>query len=135
MSVFAPTLIILWETIESYGIDPEPLFAAENIKVKLPIDPSIRLSYESIDRIRTKAVQLSGDEAFGIRSASFYTSSQLGALGYAWQASLTLRKACSRLQRFIRVINNSAVRSRRCFIFPSISPSESVQDGCFLPRY
>ena len=55
------------------------------------------------------AVQLSGDEAFGIRSASVYSSSQLGALGYAWQASLTLRKACTRLERFIRVLNNSAV--------------------------
>jgi len=108
MSVFAPSLMILWKTIESYGIDPEPLFASENIKVQLPIDPSIRLSYESIDRIRSKAVELSGDEAFGIRSASVYSSSQLGALGYAWQASLTLRKACTRLERFIRVINNSA---------------------------
>jgi len=109
MSVFAPTLTILWKTIESYGIDPEPLFAAENIKVRLPIDPSVRLPYEKIDRIRSMAVQLSGDEAFGIRSASVYSSSQLGALGYAWQASLTLRKACSRLERFIRVLNNSAV--------------------------
>jgi len=109
MSVFAPTLIMLWKTIESYGINPEPLFAAENIKVQLPIDPCIRLPYGSIDRIRSEAVRLSGDEAFGVRTASVYTSSQLGALGYAWQASLTLRKACSRLQRFIRVINNSAV--------------------------
>jgi AraC-like DNA-binding protein len=109
MSVFAPTLNILWKTIESYGIDPEPLFAAENIKVRLPIDSSVRLPYEKIDRIRSNAVRLSGDEAFGIRSASVYSSSQLGALGYAWQASLTLRKACTRLERFIRVLNNSAV--------------------------
>jgi AraC-like DNA-binding protein len=120
MSVFAPTLTMLWKTIESYGIDPEPLFAAENIKVKLPIDASVRLPYEKIDRIRSKAVQLSGDEAFGIRSASVYSSSQLGALGYAWQASLTLRKACTRLERFIRVVNNSAV----------ITVSDS--DGCMV---
>lgn len=108
MSVFAPTLTILWKTIESYGIDPEPLFAAENINVQLPIDPSVRVPYEKIDRIRSKATRLSGDEAFGIRSASVYSSSQLGALGYAWQASLTLRKACARLERFIRVLNNKA---------------------------
>lgn len=109
MSVFAPTLTMLWKTIESYGIDPEPLFTAESIKVQLPIDPSVRLPYEKIDRIRARAVELSGDEAFGIRSASVYSSSQLGALGYAWQASLTLRKACTRLERFVRVVNNSAV--------------------------
>ena len=109
MSVFAPTLTMLWKTIESYGIDPEPLFAAENIKVRLPIDSAVRLPYEKIDRIRSNAVRMSGDEAFGIKSASVYSSSQLGALGYAWQASLTLRKACTRLERFIRVLNNSAV--------------------------
>ena len=76
MSVYAPTLIILWKTIESYGIDPKPLFAAEGIKVQLPIDPSVRVSYEKIDRIRAKAAGLCGDEAFGIRSASVYVSSR-----------------------------------------------------------
>lgn len=108
MSVFAPTLTILWKTIKSYGIDPEPLFTAEDIKVQLPIDPSVRLPYEKIDRIRSKAARMSGDEAFGIRAASVFSPSQLGALGYAWQASLTLRKACERLERFIRVVNNQA---------------------------
>lgn len=109
MSVFAPTMIILWKTIETYGIDPGPLFAAEGIRFQLPIDPSIRLPYEKIDRIRTKAVKLCGDEAFGIRSASVYAVTHLGALGYAWQSSMTLRSACSRLERFIRVVNNKAV--------------------------
>lgn len=109
MSVFAPTIIILWKTIESYGIDPEPLFAAENIKPKLPIDPSLRMPYEKIDRIRTKALKLCNDEAIGIRSASVYASSHLGALGYAWQASMTLRNAFKRLERFIRVVNDKAV--------------------------
>lgn len=108
MSVFAPSVVILWKTIESYGIDPEPLFAAEEISIKLPIDPSMRLPYGKIDRIRARAAELCGDEAFGIRSASVYAVSQLGALGYAWQASLTLRKACARLERFIRVVNDKA---------------------------
>ncbi len=109
MSVYAPTLIILWKTIESYGIDPNPLFAAEGIKVRLPLDPSMRVPYEKIDRIRANAAELCGDKAFGIRSASVYVSSQLGALGHAWLASLTLRKAFARLERFIRVVNDKAV--------------------------
>jgi len=109
MSVFAPTLVILWRTIESYGIDPAPLFAAEDINVKLPIDPGVRIPFEKIDRIRSKTKKLTGDEALGLRAASVYVPSQLGALGYAWQASLTLRKACSRLQRFSRVVNEKAV--------------------------
>jgi AraC-like DNA-binding protein len=108
MSVFAPSVINLWRTIESYGVDPEPLFKAEGIKIQLPIDPGARLSYEKIDRIRARAVGLCGDEAFGLRAATVFLPSQFGALGYAWQASLTLRRACMRLERFVRVVNDKA---------------------------
>jgi AraC-like DNA-binding protein len=109
MSVFAPSLINLWKTIESYGLDPRPLFDHEGVELKLPIDPGLRVPYEKIDRIRAKAFELSGDEAFGLRGAASLLVSQFGALGYAWQASLTLRKACSRLQRFSRIVNDRAV--------------------------
>lgn len=109
MSVFAPSVVLIWKTIESYGIDPGPLFKAEKIDIKLPIDPGLRIPYVKVDRIRAKAFKLCGDEALGIRSASVYLPSYMGALGYALQASLTLRKACSRLQRFIRVVNDKAV--------------------------
>jgi AraC-like DNA-binding protein len=108
MSVFAPSVINLWKTIESYGVDPRPLFEAEDIRVKLPIDPCVRLRYTKIDRLRAKAEKLCGDEAFGLRAAAVYLPSQLGALGYAWQASLNLRNAFQRLERFIRVVNDKA---------------------------
>jgi len=108
MSVFAPSLVNLWKSIESYGIDPAPLFEEEEIRVTLPIDPGVRLPYVKVDRLRARAEKLCGDEAFGLRSAEVYLASQFGALGYAWQASLTLRKACMRLERFIRVINDKA---------------------------
>jgi len=109
MTVFAPSIINLWKTIESYGVDPEPLFTAEDIKISLPIDPSNRLPYEKIDRIRAKAVAMCKDEAIGLRAASVYGVHQLGALGYAWLASLTLRKAFERLERFVRIVNDQAV--------------------------
>ena len=120
MSVFAPSVTILWKAMESYGVDPEPLFNSEGIKIKLPIDPCLRLPYEKVDRLRAKAVKTCGDEAFGLRSAEVYLPSQLGALGYAWHASLTLRKACLRLERFVRVMNDKA----------AVRVEE--QDGCMV---
>ncbi len=108
MSIFAPGLVNLWNTIESYGIDPAPLFADEHTNIQLPIDPSLRFPYETLDRIRATAVEMCDDEAFGLRSASVYLPSQLGALGYAWLASPTLRKAFLRVERFIRVITDDA---------------------------
>ena len=108
MSIFAPSLVNLWNTIESYGIDPEPLFADEHTSIQLPIDPSLRFPYEVLDRIRATAVEMCGEEAFGLRSASVYIPSQLGALGYAWLTSPTLRKAFLKVERFIRVITDDA---------------------------
>jgi AraC-like DNA-binding protein len=108
MAIFAPSVVNLWRAIESYGLDPEALFAKEDIKVRLPIDPCVRLPYEKIDRIRAAAAEQSGDEAFGLRAATVYLPSQFGALGYAWHASLTLRKACQRLERFIRILSDKA---------------------------
>jgi len=101
-------MVNLWKTIQSYGIEPAPLFEAEGIKIQLPIDPCIRLSYTKIDRLRTKAVEMCGDEAFGLRSAEAYSPSQFGALGYAWHASLTLRNAFMRMERFVRVVSDKA---------------------------
>ena len=102
-------MLALWKAIESYGIDPAPLFLKEGIRVQLPLDPNTKYPYEKIDRIRAKAVEITGDEAFGIRSVSRFEAPHLGALGYAWQASLTLRRACSRIERFVRVVSSKAV--------------------------
>jgi len=120
MSIFAPSVVNLWRAIESYGLDPKVLFAKEDIQVKLPIDPCVRLPYEKVDRIRAKAAEQSGDEAFGLRAAAVYLPSQFGALGYAWHASLTLRKACQRLERFIRVLSDQ------------VSVTLEEADGCLV---
>ena len=120
MSIFAPSVVNLWRAIESYGLDPKVLFAKEDIQVQLPIDPCVRLPYEKIDRIRAMAAEQSGDEAFGLRAAAVYLPSQFGALGYAWHASLTLRKACQRLERFIRVLSDK------------VSVTLEEADGCLV---
>ena len=108
MSVLAPSVVNLWKVIESYGIDPAPLFAAEDIEISLPIEPGTRISYAKIDRVRARAARLCGDPDFGLRAAQHVHPSQLGALGYAWLASSSLRTAFMRLHRYIRVLNDQA---------------------------
>ena len=90
MSVFAPSVVNLWKAIESYGVDPAPLFDGQGISLTLPIDPCLRLSYEKVDHIRAAAVEATGDAALGLRTAEVYAPSHLGALGYACLNSLTL---------------------------------------------
>lgn len=73
MSVFVSGLVNLALTIELYGIDPAPLFAAENINIQFPVDPSLRIPFkkEAVGEniFPRKHVCLKGrEESFGFRS-------------------------------------------------------------------
>lgn len=108
ISVFAPSVANLWAVIKSYGIDPKSLFSEHDVNLEFPIDSGSRLSYQKIDEIRARAAALSADEAFGLRTATFMHPSHLGALGFSWLASRTLRIALHRWQRYIRMLNRYA---------------------------
>lgn len=105
MSVLAQSAGTLWRVIESCGLDPEPFFAEEGLRLSWPIEPGTRLPYAVIDAIRARAAKASGDPAFGLRTAACLHPSYLGALGYAVMASDTLRIAFERIQRYVRVLN------------------------------
>lgn len=106
MSVLAPSIGILWQVIDSYGLDPEPYFRREGLEVHWPVEPGTRLSYEKVDRIRARAAADVGDPVFGLRTAQYVHPSQIGALGYAFLTSNSLRDAFACMQRYIRVIND-----------------------------
>lgn len=106
MSVLAQSVGILWRVIESYGIDPAPLFEQEGVTLTWPIEPGTRMPYEDLDQVRARAAKASGDPAFGLRTATCLHPSYLGALGYAVLASETLRTALERIHRYVRVLND-----------------------------
>ena len=108
MSVFAPALSMLWQTIESYQLDPEALFSDEGVQVSIPIDPHLRIPGEALDRVRARAIEMTGDAAFGLKVADHLHPSHFGALGYAWLASSSLRKALERMSLYIHLFNEES---------------------------
>ncbi len=106
MSVLAPSVGTLWRVIESYGLDPAPLFEGEGLALSWPLDPGTRLPYDQVDAVRAAAAAACGDPDFGLRVAKCVHPSQLGALGYAVLASATLREAFERMRRYVRVLND-----------------------------
>ena len=82
MSVYAPAMSFIWQTIESYGLKPGPLFEAEGIRVRFPIDPHQRIPKEIVDRVRARAVEILGIETFGLKTAEVLAPP-------AWQAVKT----------------------------------------------
>jgi AraC-like DNA-binding protein len=104
MSVFAPALGALWEQLQGYGIDPEPLFREEGIDPEVMFDSGARIPLDRFQSLDVKAAQASGDPNFGLKSAEYSRPAHLGALGFAWLASSSLRTAFQRLSRYARVI-------------------------------
>jgi len=95
---------ILWKLLESYGHDPEPLFRRSGITAKMMRVPGARASRAMNDNLWLQATQLIDDPCFGLRAGELWHPSYLGALGYAWLASATLREALQRLVRYLHVL-------------------------------
>ena len=106
-TVFAPALGLVWNCLESQGIDPDPLYRELRIDPDVMDSPDRRVPYKTMDLLRAKAVALSGDPCFGLKIGCGWHPSHHGALGYAWLASSTLRNALQRLSRYVYVISNA----------------------------
>ena len=108
MSIFEPILANTLRVIESYGLDAEALFAAEGIRFRLPLDPSVRISRKKYLRVRRRAAQLSGDPYYPLRMAQVFHPGDIGVLGFAWMASNSLRECFLRLERYIDMVSEGA---------------------------
>jgi AraC-like DNA-binding protein len=101
---FAPATNLLWKYLESVDIDPEPLYKKAGIKPELLLNPNARLNINCVDKLWEQAAGVIEDPCFAIDMAEFWHPSQMGALGYAWLASSTLRRAFKRSVRYIHVV-------------------------------
>ena len=77
------------DATRSYGIDPEPLFAA------LEIDPAIfenmtgRISLDKLCRLLETCALITKDEAFGLKSTDFFKAGSTGPYGFGLMAAPT----------------------------------------------
>jgi AraC-like DNA-binding protein len=109
MSVFAPALGVIWKQLEDYGIDPDPIFRTEGINPESIYDAGARIPADRYQRLDVKAAELSKDPFFGLKGAEHFRPAHLGALGFAWLASSSLRTAFQRLSRYARMIQENLV--------------------------
>jgi len=97
---------ILWNILESYGIDPEPLFWEMGLNPEVMKQSGGRYRIENLDNLWRKASEIIDDPCFGLKAAELWHPSNFGALGYAMLASNTLRTALERLVRYHRVLSD-----------------------------
>jgi len=101
---FAPATNMLWKYIESCGHDPAPLYRKAGINPALLSRSDARINISHVDELWRLAVGLLDDPCFGIKMTENWHPSYVGALGYAWCASSTLRTALNRVVRYIHVV-------------------------------
>lgn len=101
---FAPTTSLLWKYLESIDINPEPLYKKAGIRSELLLNSNARININQVDALWEQAAEIIEDPCFAIDMAEFWHPSHMGALGYAWLASSTLRQAFNRAVRYIHVV-------------------------------
>ena len=99
---------IFLRLLEMYGIDADAFVRDGGYDPAVFRDPAARLPSSAVNVAAEAAAARIADPAFALRAARCWHPSDLGALGYAWLASSTLRTALGRLERYGRILGEKA---------------------------
>lgn len=104
----ATTGRIFLRLLELHGIDADKFVRDGGHAPEVFRDPAARLPSSVVDVAARAAASRIPDPAFALRAARCWHPSDLGALGFAWLASSTLRTALQRLERYGRILGEKA---------------------------
>lgn len=102
---FAPATNLLWKYLEHSGIDPAPLYIKAGIDPKLLSNPQARINISCVDELWRQVDARVDDPCLGVKMTEFWHPSMMGALGYAWLVSSSLRQGLNRTVRYIHVVS------------------------------
>jgi len=113
LNVMTPTSLatlgqIVLRVLEMYGLDAQAMFARHGIDPALLGNPNARIPSRTWDLLARDAAAHIPDPAFGLLAARCWHPSNLGAVGYAWLTSSTLRTGLGRLVRYWRVLGEAS---------------------------
>ena len=106
-SSLASSARLFWRLLEHYRVDPAFVFREAGLDPALMDEPRGRYKVERRIRGWRKAAELIDDPCFGLKAAEMWAPNDLHALGCAFLASATLRKALGRLSRYAQVFHDA----------------------------
>ena len=101
----------LLRALAHHGVDTAALLTVVGIDASVLADPEQRIPLAASTRLWDAAVEITGDDAFGIEVSRFTTAGSFHGLGQAFMSSPTLRAALERVARFSRVTADMASTS------------------------
>lgn len=106
-SYYSPTLAILWKLLKAHNVNPGKVFGNYNLKYQNLKNTQCRVPLKTVTQLWDDALLLIDSACFGLDSHKYWHPSYMGALGYAWLSSSTLREGFERLSRYSRLISSS----------------------------
>lgn len=100
--------LIAQRVLEMHGLDATAMLARHGIDRALLDNPEARIPSRAWDALARDAAAAIPDPAFGLLAARCWHPSNLGALGYAWLTSSTLRTGLGRVVRYWRLLGEAS---------------------------
>jgi len=105
---YVPTLTSVWNVMNNFGFDPEPIFENFGLHEEDLQDSSKRCHAYIEIALWHHAQNIIKEPCLGLNvGRDTWHPSQMGTLGYAWLASSTLERAFHRLSRFQHIVTNA----------------------------
>ncbi len=98
---------VLWNMLEKYNEDPQPVFKQVGLNPALMYEPGARYSLKKIQGLWAEMERRIKDPCFGLTAATCWHPTYFGTMGYAMMVSKSLRVSLERLIRFHRVISDA----------------------------
>jgi len=99
---------IVSSVLKMHGLDAQAMFERHGIDPALLSNPNARIPSRTWDSLARDAAAHIADPAFGLLAARCWHPSNLGALGYAWLTSSTLRTGLRRVVRYWRLLGEES---------------------------
>jgi AraC-like DNA-binding protein len=101
--------------LDAAGCDGSALLAEAGFDLKDLGGPDARCPLTKTGHLWKVALEATGDPAFGVKLAKYFTHTTFHSLGYGLSASSTLKEAFERVQRYSRVVSDAVeYRFYRC---------------------
>lgn len=99
--------VAIKRTLETYGCDPAPIFAAAEICLEDLSDPNARFPTRKTSALMQGSVMATADPAFGLAVGRHMRPTSAHAMGFSIWASNNLREAIERVQKFFKIYTTS----------------------------
>jgi AraC-like DNA-binding protein len=114
------SILVTWvkafgRALDAAGCDGDALLAQAGFDLGHLGGPDARCPLTKTAKLWRAALEATGDEAFGVKLASYFRHTAFHALGFGLSASSTLKEAFERVQQYAHVVSDAVgYRFQRC---------------------